>query len=68
MAKSDQDQHFECMNRFIELGNSMKDEGIATNVISGGMMYAADGRWFAHRSDRQSDHLAAVRVLDGPPG
>ena len=41
MAKSDQEVHTECVNRFIALANAMKDEGIAINIVSGGMMTAS---------------------------
>ncbi len=41
MAKSPQDIHLECMNRFIELANRLKDEGVDTNLVSSGMMYAS---------------------------
>ena len=33
--------HTECVNRFIELANSMKDEGMAINLISGSLMTAS---------------------------
>ncbi|MDX1733088.1 MAG: DUF3144 domain-containing protein [Halioglobus sp.] len=41
MAKTDQQLHGECVNRFIALANEMKDEGIAINVVSGGLMTAS---------------------------
>ena len=41
MAKSDSELHHECMQRFIDLANSMKDEGIDTKVVSAGMMTAS---------------------------
>jgi len=41
MAKTDAEYHSECMNRFIELANAMKDEGIGTNVVSSAMMMAS---------------------------
>ena len=41
MSNSDQENHQACMNRFIELANQMKDEGIATNVVSTAMMSAS---------------------------
>ena len=41
MAKTDAEHHHECLNRFIDLANTMKDEGIGTNVVSTGMMTAS---------------------------
>jgi hypothetical protein len=41
MAKPDSEVHQECMERFVELGNTMKDEGININVVSAGLMTAA---------------------------
>ncbi|MCR9105091.1 MAG: DUF3144 domain-containing protein [Gammaproteobacteria bacterium] len=41
MAKTDQELHTECVNRFIALANAMKDEGIAINIVSGGLMTAS---------------------------
>lgn len=41
MAKSDSDLHHECVNRFIALANTMGEEGIATNIVSGSMMTAS---------------------------
>lgn len=38
---ADQEQHRECVNRFIALANTMKDEGILTNVVSAGLMTAS---------------------------
>lgn len=38
MAKTDNDIHRECMQRFIELANTMKEEGIDTQVVSAGLM------------------------------
>ena len=38
MAKTDDQVHQECMQRFIDLANSMKEEGIATRMVSAGMM------------------------------
>ena len=41
MAKPDSELHTECMQRFIDLANAMKDEGIGTNVVSAGLMTAS---------------------------
>ena len=41
MAKTDQETHEECMQRFIDLANSMKGEGVPTKVVSAGMMTAS---------------------------
>ena len=41
MAKTDSEVHQECMERFVELGNTMKDEGININVVSAGLMTAS---------------------------
>ncbi len=38
MSKSDSELHHECLNRFIALANSMKDEGIGTAVVSAALM------------------------------
>ena len=41
MAKTDSELLHECMQRFIELANTMKDDGIGTNVVSSGLMSAS---------------------------
>ena len=41
MAKSDAEYHHECMNRFIELANTLKDEGVGTHVVSAALMSAS---------------------------
>ena len=41
MSNSDQENHQACLNRFIELANQMKDEGVAINVVSAAMMSAS---------------------------
>ena len=41
MSKSDVEYHHECVNRFIELANTMKNEGVNTPVISAAMMSAS---------------------------
>lgn len=40
MAKTDDQIHHDCMQRFIDLANSMKEEGVAPRVVSAGMMTA----------------------------
>ncbi len=39
--KTDHETHHECLNRFIDLANTMKDEGIDTNIVSYGLMSAS---------------------------
>lgn len=41
MQKSDTELHKDCVNRFIELANTMKNEGVDTNLVSGGLMTAS---------------------------
>jgi hypothetical protein len=41
MAKTDTEVHQECMQRFVDLANTMKEEGIGTNVVSAGIMTAS---------------------------
>jgi hypothetical protein len=41
MAKTDAEYHHECMNRFIDLANAMKEEDIAPNVVMSAMMRAS---------------------------
>ena len=41
MAKSDAEVHRECLNRFIDLANEMKNEGSGTHVISAALMSAS---------------------------
>lgn len=41
MSKSDADYHHECMNRFIELANTMKEDGAGTHVVSAALMSAS---------------------------
>ena len=38
MATTDNDIHRECMNRFLDLANTMKKEGIDTRIVSAGLM------------------------------
>jgi hypothetical protein len=38
---TDAEIHNNCVNRFIELANTMKDEGIKINLVSRGMMSAS---------------------------
>jgi Protein of unknown function (DUF3144) len=41
MAKTDEDLHEECMARFVELANKMKEEGVETRIVSAGLMTAS---------------------------
>jgi hypothetical protein len=41
MSKNENEIHQECVNRFVELANTMKDEGIDTKLISHGLMSAS---------------------------
>ncbi len=41
MADNDSQQHQQCMQRFIDLANTMKNEGVATRVVSAALMTAS---------------------------
>ena len=41
MTKSDNEIHQECVNRFVDLANTLKDEGIDIKVVSHGLMSAS---------------------------
>ena len=41
MAKTEDEQYAECMQRFIDFANTMKDEGIETRLVSAGLMSAS---------------------------
>lgn len=41
MSKSDAELHHECLNRFIEFANTLKDEGVKPPVISAALMSAS---------------------------
>jgi hypothetical protein len=41
MEKTDGDLHRETLNRFIELANVIKDEGIAPRIVSASLMTAS---------------------------
>ncbi len=41
MAKSDAELHHDSMNRFIDLANTIKEEGVGTHVISAALMSAS---------------------------
>lgn len=41
MAEDRHEQHQACMERFIELANSMKNEGIGVDVVSWSLMSAS---------------------------
>ena len=38
MAKSEAEIHRECVDRFIALANTMREEGVAGNLVSAGLM------------------------------
>ena len=38
---SDRDNHNHCTNKFIELANTLKDEGINPQIVSAGLMAAS---------------------------
>jgi len=40
-AKIQAENHSKCVDRFIELANAMKDEGLAPGVVSHGLMSAS---------------------------
>lgn len=41
MSDTQSDQHHECMNKFIELANELKNGGVSTQVVSWAMMTAS---------------------------
>ena len=41
MSDEQSNQHYACMNRFIELANELKDEGMPVAVVSWAMMTAS---------------------------
>ena len=41
MSDAQSEQHYNCMNRFIELANTLKDEGVPVAVINWAMMTAS---------------------------
>lgn len=41
MTKSDREIHQECVDRFVDLANTLKDEGIDIKVVSHGLMSAS---------------------------
>jgi hypothetical protein len=41
MSVTDTERHQQCMQRFIELANAMKREGIPSQVVSAGLMTAS---------------------------
>lgn len=41
MSESDSEQHLQCMERFIELANGMKNDGVPTRVVSAALMTAS---------------------------
>ena len=41
MAKTDDEMYSQCMQRFLDLANSMKDEGAEPRLVSAGLMSAS---------------------------
>ncbi|MEQ8804043.1 MAG: DUF3144 domain-containing protein [Haliea sp.] len=41
MSESDAEKHSQCMERFIELANTMKNDGVPTRVVSAALMTAS---------------------------
>lgn len=41
MSKSDAEMHHETLNRFIDLANEVKEQGVGTHVISAALMSAS---------------------------
>jgi hypothetical protein len=41
MAKTKEQNHKECVDRFIDLANALKDEGVDINIVSGSLMTAS---------------------------
>lgn len=41
MSEEQKNTHDECMQRFVDLANTMKDDGIPVNVVSWAMMTAS---------------------------
>lgn len=41
MSEAQTQQHDECMQRFIDLANTMKDEGVPVNLVSWALMTAS---------------------------
>ncbi len=41
MDKTKEESHQECVSRFIDLANTLKDEGVDINIVSGGLMTAS---------------------------
>lgn len=41
MSKTDAEHHHEIMNRFIDLANTAKEEGVGTHVVSAALMTAS---------------------------
>ncbi|WP_235965302.1 DUF3144 domain-containing protein [Sediminihaliea albiluteola] len=39
--QSEQEQHQQCMQRFIDVANTLKNEGVSTRVISAALMTAS---------------------------
>jgi len=41
MPKSEEEQHHDCINRFIELANELAADGISNRVVAAGLMTAS---------------------------
>lgn len=41
MSEGDSENHLNCMERFIELANAMKNDGVPTRVVSAALMTAS---------------------------
>ncbi len=41
MTLSDAENHLQCMERFIDLANTMKNDGVPTRVVSAALMTAS---------------------------
>lgn len=41
MSDAQREQHDDCMKRFIDLANAMKDEGVPVNMVSWALMTAS---------------------------
>jgi hypothetical protein len=41
MTKPDAEIHNACVQRFIDLANAMKNEGVDVNIVSGGLLTAS---------------------------
>ena len=60
-SKNVSEIHQQCVNRFIDLANAMKDEGIDTNVVSAGLM-SASGVYASYLAAGNQGGLTAAGV------